>query len=58
MVHETGYVRFPALKTLFYALSNHERGAEAFVVAGGLKGAFPAFMGKGVASLCDMGSAS
>lgn len=47
MVHESGYVRFPALRTLFYAVSNSERGAEAFVAAGGLKVAFPAFMGKG-----------
>jgi hypothetical protein len=47
MVHETGFVRFPALKTLSYALSNNVRNAEAFVSAGGLKIAFPAFLGKG-----------
>lgn len=49
MVHETGFVRFPALKVLAYAVQNNVRNAEAFVSAGGLKVMLPAFMGKGLA---------
>jgi hypothetical protein len=47
MVHETGFVRYPALKTLAFAVSNNVKNAEHFVAAGGLKIAFPAFLGKG-----------
>jgi hypothetical protein len=52
-VHENGFARFAALRALAFALDGGGAGAraccEAFVAAGGLKAAFPAFMGRGLA---------
>ena len=50
IVHENGFARFAALRTLAHALDGAgTRSCEAFVAAGGLKAVFPAFMGRGLA---------
>lgn len=48
IMHENGFCRFGALRSLSYAVANSARNCEAFIAAGGLKQLFPAFLGRGL----------
>ena len=56
-VHESGFARFGALRTLSHAVAGNAANCAAFVDAGGLKALFPAFMGKGECVLHWVGAA-
>jgi hypothetical protein len=47
VVHEAAFARHGALRVLSFAVAHSPPNARRLVEAGGLKGVFPAFMGKG-----------